>query len=943
MDRLKFPTGPTTALVTQNATISFDALHLLRDRLAAKFLDTVPNNPRRVLGCLNDDETALLALLTVTELTDYMPINSQLTDVETTAIIASSGADVAIVSKGILAQRKEFFSQSQMLVLDWDDIISAAKQDTTPSQATDIPCDGRLILHTSGTTGKPKRVPITVHAINASAANIAQGHNLLPTDLALNALPTFHIGALVDVLLAPFHVGGAVAISDQRSSTKLVAEIIKTRPTWVQIVPTILRSMVEELSPEVLRNAGSSLSFIRSVSAPVPPALKREAEALMGCPIVEMYGMTETAGQIATNGRQELADKNSSVGMPCNVPVAIMDGFGNSVETGNAGEVCVSGPTVFDGYEGVTKEDVFFGDWFRTGDLGRLDNDGYLFIEGRLKEMINIGGEKVSPHEIERAALTYPGVLEAAAYALPHSSLGEQAGLTIATSETINTADLLAHMALQLAPFKRPNTVLQVPQLPRLANAKVDRILLKRTATAALQDRLSGKNNAAVAQQMTHEAQVVSRLWVRILKSRTPENEDDFFDMGGDSLSATEFLMALEKELGREISPSQLFKNPRFAGLVNAVSSDQRTGHSDPECAVTFVKKRMTGWPGKAPLDTGLFRGIGPLKSGSPIFWATQNAIEPKRMAKTLCADRPLYFSRSLFGKENRTEADFRVLSEKLAEEINTLQPNGTITLGGFCGGAILMHLVADLLVAGGREIEVLISIDHWPERAMQFPVIQAMTLSPKYSARLLFDDCTNAVDLLYPYGVHMVDFDCLHQYYKYDFKTCLEIIKTALQLTKDIAPSQSPNTQNWSLEQRQRPFPCRIKVRSSPLLYDSGSTKKITVSVENISDQYWPETTQSGLMLAVDFLSVKGWKQKNGKGIAHFNAPVFPGETVQISFDVTFPTSHNPIFAQFYLVNQGVKRFDSDPLTRCSRFLLPRRMIFAVRQRLMLIFRGHL
>lgn len=619
--KLEFPGGEKTAISSPIRDISFDDLHKLRRIIRAELAARVTEPPKRILGCCKDDSNALLALLFVTEITDYMPINPALPDPETRALVQNSGADLIIMSSAYEARRTTVFASVPVLI--WDDILASAfaalANDTPPKETARWPTNGRLILHTSGSTGTPKRVPITLDAMNKSAVNIASGHNLQSDDHALNALPTFHIGALVDVMLAPMAAGGSISITDQRDPRGLVDALIRHRPTWIQVVPTILRRLIEDVPPDELRDAAKSLRFIRSISAPVPEDLKKQVETTLGCPVIEMYGMTETAGQISTVSRLPTAARSGSVGQPVGIDVAIMDRYGNALKTEQTGEVCVTGPTVFKGYEGTDTNDIFFEHWFRTGDLGRLDADGHLFLQGRLKEMVNVGGEKVSPHEVETAVLQMPDVIEAAAYAVPHPTLGEQVGLTVATRTGVSADNVKAFLEPRLVSFKRPNTICVVDQLPRLANAKVDRVLLKRTAQAEWEQRQSATGQTDPG-HTTKEARTVAIHWSRILKCRTPAGQDDFFDMGGDSLSATELLLALEKALGREISPNQLFDAPTFAGLVDALSQEPSGPPQKTARPIRFIQQKTAGWPGQVIAPNGILRAFGTLKPGQPLF-----------------------------------------------------------------------------------------------------------------------------------------------------------------------------------------------------------------------------------------------------------------------------------------------------------------------------------
>lgn len=920
---LDIPFGPQTALVSDDWTLSFDEIHRLRGAIQRSFLDRCEAPPKRVIGCLRDDEAALFALLCITEITDYMPINPSLSATEIAKIVQSSGADCAILSADFVQDKAPLFQALECL--DWDAIVATAWQKTKVEEAHSNPvmptAKGRLILHTSGSTGLPKRVPIQIESINTSAKNIAAGHELLTDDHALNALPTFHIGALVDVLLAPWSAGGAVSITNQRSPAQLAQEIIAKRPTWIQIVPTILRRMVEDLEPDVLHDIGTSLRFVRSISAPVPADLKASAQALLGCPIVEMYGMTETAGQIATNDRDQKHTKPGSVGKPIGVNVKILDGFGNPVETGKTGEVCVSGPSVFDGYEGMAKDEVFFDDWFRTGDLGLLDEDGYLHLRGRLKEMINVGGEKVSPHEVETAALQMPEVIEAAAYALPHPTLGEHVGLTIAARAPLQEDRIKEFLKSQLVNFKCPNSVTILDQLPRLANAKVDRMLLKQTATQAWLDRAG--TDTAPNQVLSPTAKAVSAQWSRILKCRPPTEQDDFFDMGGDSLSATQFLQRLEKVLNRSISPNQLFENPTFSGLVEALSSPTHSTQAE-ERAVRFVRENMAGWPGRAVLPDGLMHGIGSLKSGTPLFWACQDSAEIQAISDTLGRKRPLFFSGSLFKFKNRQTTDFEVLADQLAMEIDTLQPQGPIALGGFCGGANVMLHTAERLRDMGRDIRLFISLDFWPDRVVAFPTIHLLSACRKNSVRTDFPHFELALEAIHECGCQVIEVDSDHQFGVKELAPHVDKLSAAIDGVLQLPDPSHQRAHQWKLERRLHPPIAEISILSAPKLYKKGAQCSVKVLVTNRSEQVWEETETSGLSLQIDLVNLDGHRRVCGAGYGAFERALTPGESVEITCNLTLPNKRVPLWISACLASQGLTRFMGKPSGAKRTLALP-------------------
>ncbi|WP_439144264.1 AMP-binding protein [Planktotalea sp.] len=905
-------------------SLSFNEVHRLRKQIQQAFCESVEKLPGRVVGCLRDDESALFALLCITEITDYMPINPNLSDAEILKIVQNSDADCAILSKDFVQEKSPVFQAMELL--DWDAIVAKAwqfmKTKKVPLNEVKLENAGRLILHTSGSTGLPKRVPIQIEAINASAKSIATGHQLSLDDHALNALPTFHIGALVDVLLAPWTTKGAVSITDKRSPMQLAQEIIAKRPTWIQVVPTILRRMVEDLEPDVTADVRTSLRFIRSISAPVPPDLKNAAEALFGCPVVEMYGMTETAGQIATNEHDPKNTRVGSVGKPIGVDLAIFDGFGNPVETGKTGEVCVKGSSVFEGYEGMAKEAVFFDAWFRTGDLGTLDEEGYLYLRGRLKEMINVGGEKVSPHEVETAALTMPDILEAAAYALPHPTLGESVGLTIATRKPVQEEQVKAFLKTQLIDFKCPNAITVLDQLPRLANAKVDRVLLKREGMHALMAR-TGAHTAA-DEPMSPIAKTVSAQWINILKCRPPSGLDDFFDMGGDSLSATQLLLNLEIALKRDISPNELFENPTFSGLVEALSKTTQGNVQTEGRAVRFVRQNMAGWPGSAILPDGLIHGIGSLRPGAPLFWACQDSAEVQSISETIGRDRPLYFSGSLFKFPNRKIADFELLAQQLAMEIDTLQPKGALSLGGFCGGANVMLHTAERLRDMGRDIRVLLSLDYWPDRVAAFPTIHCMSRCPKNSARMRFPRFDLALDVVHPSGSQVIEIDSDHQFTAADLSPHVAQLIAAIDGVTQLPEPSMQRQGYWDFESRLKAPKAEISMLRAPRFFKKGSNGDVTVIVTNKSDQIWEKSKLSGLSLQIDLVNLDGHTRKSGAGYAFLDRSVGPNESIEVAFKLSFPNKRIPVWISCCLASQGLSQFQSKFSGAKRKLILP-------------------
>lgn len=923
----KIPCGNEAALLAPGFSLTFDEVHAATARLALALQESVDQRPRRVVACIRDDVSALLALLTVPELTDYMPINPALPVNELTRFVAGSGADTALLSREFMSKFAPALKAHVETIICLDDILDVK---AVPAVHPEVPAwpfgTGRLILHTSGTTGRPKRVPIAIPAMNASAQNIANALDLASDDVALNTLPLFHIGALVDVLLAPFQARGAVAVTDKRDALGIAADIERYRPTWVQLVPAILRHLVDTLDPGQIREIRQSMRFIRSISAPLPRGLQDKAEDLFQCPIIEMYGMTETAGQICTNGRPPASRRPGSVGRPGGIAIQLVDSVGNPVSGRKTGEIVVAGPTVFEGYEGVDKSTLFLDEWFRTGDLGELDDDGYLFIRGRLKEMINVGGEKVSPFEIEEVAVGYPGIREAAAYALPHGSLGEQAGLTIAADPAFDLEGLKAFLGQNLAAFKCPHSIRRLDNLPRLPNAKIDRLLLKKQGLEGLPAMVPGLD-AAQIRPAGDLARKISAVWVEALQTRAPDHEDDFFEVGGDSLSATTFLLALEKEIGRTISPNQLYETPTFGALEQALRAEQAGKAEKPgnrPKSVEFISKQMIGWPGQAAVPDGLLRGLGTLKRSQPLYWSCQDAREAEGIVTSLGKRRPLYVVRSLYRYLNRVDKDFADVADQIASEIELLQPAGRIALGGFCGGAQTMHHVAELLQQRGREIQLFIALDYWIDKPVTFPAVYGFSKVTPRSAPTNFHRPDLALPALHTAGAQAFQLDCGHLDLSHRLGSRLAGLENALRDGQVPWDGDFPQHEAWDLDQRLRTPKARIKIVGRSRFYRPGEKQGLKIEISNTSDQAWPDTPRSGLSVVVRLRNLDLAFRSKLAGYAGLDEAMAPGQTCPLSIDIQYPDIRLPLILEILLCSQGIVYHGSRYAGRTFRAVLP-------------------
>ncbi len=352
---------------------------------------------------------------------------------------------------------------------------------TSPPERHDpSPDDTALVLHTSGTTSRPKIVPIRQRNLALSATNIAASLLLTHQDRSMNVMPLFHIHGLLAGLLSPLAAGGSVACTEGFDAFRFFAQLGVLRPSFFTAVPTMHQMLLARAEPHKAEALNAELRFVRSSSASLPSPVMARLGELFNAPVIEAYGMTEATHQMCSNPLPPAPAKPKSVGLPTGIQLTILDENGRPLPTGECGEVCIKGRTVMGGYENnpEANQTAFTSGWFRTGDEGCLDKDGYLFLTGRLKEQINRGGEKVSPIEVDEVLLSHPLVAEAATFAAPHDKLGEEpaAAVVITEGAELSERQLRAFLSEQLAAFKVPRKIVFLESLPKGPTGKLQRI-----------------------------------------------------------------------------------------------------------------------------------------------------------------------------------------------------------------------------------------------------------------------------------------------------------------------------------------------------------------------------------------------------------------------------------------------------------------------------------
>ncbi|HEY7637474.1 MAG TPA: AMP-binding protein [Gemmatimonadales bacterium] len=527
----------------------------------------LPNGPEMAVAFLGVASAATAAPLNPTYRREEFDF--YLSDLGAQALIVTTGSDSPALAAAetlgipILELFSTPESEAGLLTL-------AGSPGATPAALSGPaePDDVALVLHTSGTTSRPKMVPLTHENLCTSAANVSATLGLGPADRCLNVMPLFHIHGLVTAVLASLASGASVICTPGFYAPEFFSWMDECEPSWYTAVPTMHQSILARAGKHQDVVQRRRLRFVRSSSSALPPQVMAQLEETFGAPVIEAYGMTEAAHQMASNPLPPRPRKPGSVGLAAGPEIAIMGPGGALLPPGQQGEVVIRGRSVTRGYENNpdANEAAFTHGWFRTGDQGCLDEDGYLTLTGRLKEIINRGGEKVSPREVDEVLLDHPAVAQVVTFAIPEPTLGEDVGAAVVlqTGMAVSERELREFAAGRLADFKVPRTVLFLSEIPKGPTGKLQRIgLAERLGLGGPRPERS-PTHAFVAPRTPVE-ELVARLWAEVLRLERVGVDDHFLDLGGDSMLATRLVSRIRQDLRLELSLRSLFDAPTVA------------------------------------------------------------------------------------------------------------------------------------------------------------------------------------------------------------------------------------------------------------------------------------------------------------------------------------------------------------------------------------------
>jgi acyl-CoA synthetase (AMP-forming)/AMP-acid ligase II len=482
------PARPALVTAESGETLSHGELSGAVGALAGRLATLGVGRGTRVAIVLPDGPEFLRVLLALLELgATAAPLNPAykrdeyafyLDDLRPGLLLAPAGGGEAVREAAGAVRTVDVTSDPGVTLLDGGRAVDAA----SPYDEAG-PDDVALLLHTSGTTSRPKQVPLSHRNLAASARSIAAFYGLGPDDVSYVAMPLFHVHGLIGSTFATLAAGGRVVVPQRMSPRAFWPQLRRFGVTWYSAGPTLHQMLLERIDDE---GAPGTLRFARSSSSALSQALLERIEAALGVPMIEAYGMTEASHQMASNPLPPGARRAGSVGIAAGTEIRIVDAGGAEVPQGAPGEVVIRGPSVTAGYldNPQANADSFFGEWFRTGDRGTLDADGYLRLEGRLKEMIMRGGENISPYEIEEVLLAHPAVRDAVCFGIDDEKYGERIGAAVALDGEATERELQDHCRERLAAFKVPEVVHVLDAIPRTPTGKVQRKRVGEALTA---------------------------------------------------------------------------------------------------------------------------------------------------------------------------------------------------------------------------------------------------------------------------------------------------------------------------------------------------------------------------------------------------------------------------------------------------------------------------
>jgi acyl carrier protein len=644
-----------------------------------------------------------------------VPLNPAYTEAEFSEYLLQCQASCLVAIRGFAPACERAAERHNLPIVSFEDIAAHSSGLTSKSMAVPAPSDIALILLTSGSTGRPKLVPLTQQNVCTSARDVSQSLGLGPSDRCLSMWELFHIGGLVDMLLAPLHSGGSIIATAGFSATEFFSYSEEFSPTWFQGVPTAFSELVRYAEINSILRVLPRYRFTRSVAAPLQKELAERVADLFGAPVVTTFGMTEAGPLITSTRLPPNESPPSSLGQPCGPEVAVVGDDWIHLAPGVDGEIVIRGPNVFSGYENEpqTNASAFHKGWFRTGDIGHLDKHGNLFLTGRAKEQINRGGEKINPREIDDVLVTHPDIVAAASFPLAHPTLGEDVAAAVVPKpgQVLSERAIREFLGQKLATFKIPRRIISVSALPTNSVGKVDRLELSRM----------GVRDTTVALVGSETEKKIASIWADEIGLKTVDPAADFVRLGGDSLAAVRMFMSVEKEFQIKLPSADIRTVSTVRDVAELVLNCQEQqehepsrGPLEPDIMTGREMRTYMALGGVPTADPGsLFKVTHPDGHQAPLIWIFNDPErEMAAMAANMSDQRPIYGGFSGQGLVDNNSETFELLVDLYADEITMRFKSDELNIGGNCHGGQLAFRVAQRLMERGQNIRKLMLLE---------------------------------------------------------------------------------------------------------------------------------------------------------------------------------------------------------------------------------------
>jgi acyl-CoA synthetase (AMP-forming)/AMP-acid ligase II/thioesterase domain-containing protein/acyl carrier protein len=695
-----FPHEPAI-VTTAFAPLTYHALQLQLDDVRRQLRSGGFDSSARIAVLMPNGPEAVLAIVAVACHSIAVPLDPRLSAAEIDQRLDLLHLNALVVPHGRAAEVRQAAARRSLVVIDAAPAgngqlgvnLVVPVSDAPATDAEPDPAATAFILQTSGTTAQPKLVPFSHRNMLAAAARLQAWFGLTRADRCLSVSPPCYSHGLKVTVFTPLLTGGSIAIPANNALVAPDEWFDELRPTWYSAGPTLHTAVLDKVRARVDVQAAHTLRFVVSGGAPLPDEIRDGLQRVLGVPVLEHYGSSEAA-QIAANRPPPGANRGGTCGQPWPDTLTIVSEDGHPQPVGARGEIWVRGPTVMSGYldAGELNRVAFTAGWFRTGDIGSLDADGFLSLHGRLSELINRGGEKIAPAEIEAALLRHSAIAEAAAFAIPHPRLGEDVAAAIVPhpGAQATAVELRQFLRRELASFKIPHRILTLSQLPKGPTGKIQRRALRASLERLLDHQALMPAPDLSRGRRDLEVDLLA-LWRRLLKSDSVTVDDDFFASGGDSLLAVELLIQVEELIGRSVPETILFGAETVRQLAARIAAQR----SAP--ATRFFQFNADG--ARPPL----YFFNGDLVSGHACLW---------RLVELLGRDYPII---SIDPHGLRGDPVPPSIEEMAADRLPLIlqgQGSGPFLVGGKCNGAMVAFEAARLLIAAGHKVQMVAMVD---------------------------------------------------------------------------------------------------------------------------------------------------------------------------------------------------------------------------------------